>query len=118
MELLKNKYFISCVLLFTVFHLWQDFFSTTPFLSNYLDDLLCLPIVLSGVLAVQRYFSAHSQRFVLPTSHIVFSFVFIAVIFEGILPAISAKYTQDFYDIFAYATGGFFFSVFINQAGD
>jgi hypothetical protein len=79
----------------------------TTFSTFYLDDLLCLPIILSLIQYVQK--KRYGPRFTLPLSHIVLSAVFFAVTFEMILPALSNHYTGDPLDAALYFIGGALF---------
>jgi len=82
----------------------------TTFSTFYLDDLLCLPIVLSLIQYVQR--RKYSPRFTLPLSHIVLAVLFFALSFEIILPAISSRFTGDPLDVALYFIGGGLFYAF------
>lgn len=77
----------------------------------YLNDLLCMPIVLSICLAVIRYLKSEGNYF-LDGYKVMFMVVFYAIIFEWILPKSNERYTSDIWDIVCYAFGGFLFYVF------
>jgi hypothetical protein len=87
---------------------------TIPILHEYLDDLLCLPIVLSAVLFIHRRFRLKCSHYVLPVSHVLLSVLLIASVFEVVLPNVSTRYTGDFIDVLAYMVGAFFFLKHIN----
>lgn len=111
--MLRNKVFLACVFLFLLFHIIEGKVNLPEILSAYLDDILCLPIMLSGVLLVQRRFIVHDDNFMLPVTHIIFSILYISVLFEIILPGFSGKYFCDPIDFFAYTAGAtvFYFSI-------
>ncbi|KAA3611375.1 MAG: hypothetical protein DWQ05_20610 [Calditrichaeota bacterium] len=115
MDLLKNKIVLGCLTLFGLFHLFEFLFFKTIFLSSYLDDFLCLPLLLAGILYVQQRFVFKEQTYYLPIKQVIFSVLFIALVFEGILPWISQNHTRDLFDIIAYAGGAVLFHFFINR---
>ena len=83
-------------------------------LYAYLDDLLCLPLTLSLILAVQRtYFQ--NQSMALPVRHIVFAVAAFGICFELLLPLYKPLYTADLVDVLAYAFGAIAFHLFMNK---
>jgi len=114
MRTLLNPFFIACAVLWGVnqlleingIYLWPLF--------GYLDDLVCFPLVLGGILTVQRvYFSCNSIT--LPFQHVIFAVVMFTVCFELVLPYFRAVYTADALDAIAYSAGALGFQVFINK---
>lgn len=85
------------------------------FATSYLDDLICIPIVLFIVQFVHRYIDKND--FILPISHIILSVAFFSVIFEIILPRFSLRYIGDSLDVVFYLTGAIIF-YFINESGN
>jgi len=84
-----------------------------PFTAFYLDDLLCLPIVLSIIQYVQR--KRYGLQFKLPLSHVIISVAFITVVFEAVLPAVSTRFRGDLFDVLFYTVGGTLFYGFNNK---
>lgn len=83
-------------------------------LYSYLDDLLCFPLILTFILAVQRnYFN--DKNITIPASHVVLAVAAFTLCFELVLPFFRAKFTADIIDVFAYSTGALAFYVFINR---
>ncbi len=79
--------------------------------SSYFADLLSLPILLTlSVLFIRKV--QGDRNFKLDFSKIIFVLVYQSLVFELLLPAISARYTSDPYDVLAYAVGGCFFFLF------
>lgn len=71
----------------------------------YLNDLLCLPILLTLTLYVIRFVKRDSTlKF---SCLLIFgNALFYSILFEGLLPQISKTYTADFIDILMYWLGG------------
>lgn len=76
------------------------------FFTNYLGDVLALPVYLplSFYLAVKLNIIPKDFRFGL--SHILVAVLIFSVIFEGIIPYIDESLTRDPFDILAYLAGG------------
>ena len=86
---------------------WLDL--RLPFwMTSYLEDLLCLPLLLSCTLLLMRKLKRLTA---LHAGHLLFTVVYVAVLFEGILPELSARYTADPHDVICYALGGLIFYI-------
>lgn len=83
-----------------------------PVIHNYLDDLLCFPIVLTLGLAAYR--SVYPD-YRLSWFHMLSVFIIYSVYFEWILPKQSSNFTADSVDVLMYGVGLAIFSYFINQ---
>ena len=110
---LLNPVFLLCLVLAIVNQILEKAFGVfIPVVHSYLDDLICLPIVLTLGLAV--------YRIVWPTYrlrlwHMIPVFVVYSIYFEWYLPQISLAYTSDLFDVLAYTGGLTIFSYFIND---
>lgn len=83
-------------------------------LFGYLDDLLCMPLVLTLILAAERaYFDA--RRFVLPWHYTLAAVVLFSLTFEGLLPLFSQRHTADLLDVLAYSGGALLFHFTVNK---
>jgi len=102
------------VLLFIIFHFLVVLGMDFPLLESYLDDLLCLPIVLSVVLYIHRRFRVKSKLYRLPVAHILLAVVVVVMAFEVIYPVLTPRGTADVFDVFAYGGGAVFFDQYIN----
>jgi len=80
----------------------------------YLNDALCLPVVLTIALWLQQKLFPGSCRRRLNAAQVIFTVIYFAIFFEGILPALSGRYTRDYWDILAYAAGGAVYYFLIN----
>lgn len=114
MKTLQLPVFILCILLWVSNQLLElNNIFIWP-LHAYLDDLLCLPLVLTFILAVQRaYFKNH--RIIIPLRHTFFAVAAFSVCFELVLPLFRDVYRADVLDVLAYSAGAFLFQVLINK---
>ena len=98
-----------CLTIFLLNLMLLNFSSNLPFFfSSYLNDLLCLPIVLSICLFVIRFFSKDQQ--VKISLFTAFSLATLySVYFEFYLPEVTTRYTADGADVFLYFTGALIF---------
>jgi hypothetical protein len=87
-----------------------------PFLQYYLNDLLCMPLVLTVTLFLQRAFTFRNPSHVFTKHQVGIAVAYYALAFEGILPLFMARYTADVLDIAAYGLGGVFFYRYLNVA--
>jgi len=82
-------------------------------LRFYLDDLLCLPILLTVALFAMRFFYGPQVRF--SFYHVVFVVLYVALAFEVVFPQFMPRYTADVVDVGLYAVGGLIFYFFLNK---
>ncbi len=109
---MKYKFLLPITFLYLT-HLLVKFsqYPVNEWISNYFADVLCLPILLSYILLLMRYFKKEPLLW-LNIHQIIFLFVYVSLLFEFILPKYSKRYTSDFYDVMAYAVGAIFFCFF------
>ncbi len=112
MKTLLNPLFIIAVVLAGANQLAERLGIHIPVIHSYLDDILCLPIVLTVGLAAYRIII---PNYTLSRWHIWSLVVMLTVIFEVYLPTTSNLYTADFLDPVAYSIGALLFSRFINK---
>ncbi|MHA6248621.1 magnesium citrate secondary transporter [Pontibacter sp. CAU 1760] len=114
MQSLRHPLFLVCFALFCLNQFLEQAQVYVWPLHAYLDDLLCLPISLQIILAVQRaYFK--NPAMVLPARHIAFAVIAYSVCFEWLLPLYKPVYTSDSWDVLAYAIGAVVFYTFLNK---
>ena len=101
--------FITCLLIFLLNSLLINFSSNLPsFFSSYLNDLLCLPIVLSICFFVVRSFGINrSPKISLFTAFSLAALY--AIYFEFYLPEVTTRYTSDVIDVLLYFVGAIIF---------
>ncbi len=86
--------------------------------AAWLDDLLCLPLVLALALAAHRRLRVRDTAYVLPLDQVALAWIFFTLVFEGILPRLNADHTADPRDGLAYAAGAVFFQLRLNRPGE
>jgi hypothetical protein len=79
----------------------------------YLDDLLCIPLVLTVTLFILRIFYGPQVR--LSWYHVVFTVLYFSLAFEVFFPKFMSRYTGDWVDAVLYAVGGLIFYRFMNK---
>ncbi|RCW93422.1 hypothetical protein DFQ08_101216 [Winogradskyella arenosi] len=77
----------------------------------YVNDFLCMPIVLSLCLAILRLYKKTEILYV-PLGVIILLTTYFALYFETFLPKTNTRYTTDFIDVGLYFLGGFLFYKF------
>lgn len=112
MSLFKQPYFIILFGVFLVIYTLQKFQIPLPsWINNYVNDFLCMPVVLSICLAVIRTLKKDNKLF-LPLSAIVSLTIFYAIYFEYYLPKVNVRYTADWLDVLLYFFGAGVFYLF------
>lgn len=104
----------SLLLVFFLIRLLETTEWAPAWLSGYGDDLLCLPLVLSLVLAVQRRVRGN-PGWVLPISHGLVALIGYGIYFEGVLPRISSQAVADPLDLVMYLAGYLVFQCCLNR---
>ena len=116
MQILRNPFFILFCCLFWLTYLLEYFHVfTLPVIHNYLDDVLAIPVILTLAVAIQRQWVYRNKHYTLSKIQIIFAVVYVSVLFEGVLPLCSLKYTRDLWDILAYFAGAFIFNKLLNR---
>ncbi len=77
-------------------------------LKNYLNDLLCMPIILTICLLGVHFIKKDKSIRISLFSALSLA-TFYSLYFEIILPRITERYTADIYDVFLYFTGALIF---------
>jgi len=112
MSLFKQPYFIIFFGVFLVVYTLQKLQIPLPlWINNYVNDFLCMPVVLSICLAVIRTLKKDNKLF-LPLSAILSLTIFYAIYFEYYLPKVNVRYTADWLDVLLYFFGAGVFYLF------
>jgi len=96
---------------FFLIRLGESLGSAPGWARNYVDDFLCLPLVLTLLLAVHRW---NSLRAALPLSHGLLALGVFTIFFEGILPVLSSGAVADPLDVLMYLAGFLVFQFRLN----
>lgn len=109
-----NRAFLLAAGLYALhFALGKSGFSA-PLLQFYLNDLLCMPLVLTLTLFLQRAFTFRDPGHVFTKYQVGIAVLYYSLGFEVILPLFMPRYTADPLDVLAYALGGWYFYLFVN----
>lgn len=79
-----------------------------PWADRYLDDLLCLPVVL-GLATWAMRVVLQRPAYRLSAGQITFAWLSVTGVFELWLPRVRPDYTADVWDVPVYAAGGVLF---------
>ncbi|MDB5269772.1 MAG: hypothetical protein JWP58_2812 [Hymenobacter sp.] len=82
-------------------------------LTSYLSDVLCLPVMLSLALAAHQLVYGRHQM--LPGRWVLAAWASVALWFEALLPRWSAQAVADPWDVLAYAAGALAFHRWLNK---
>lgn len=112
---LKALYFpLFCLTAMTVYGLQKMSISLPEWTNNYLNDFLCMPIVLFiGQFTIRKLKRNNILR--LPWPLILTLTLFYSIYFEYYLPGINSRYTADFLDVILYFLGSALFYVMENR---
>lgn len=113
MKILANPLFIGALLLTATNAIIERMGYIIPYINSYLDDLACFPVILTLALAFLRTISG-LKEYRLSKGQVIMAVIYFSIMFEGVLPALSVRYTRDPFDIIAYAAGALLFSRAIN----
>jgi hypothetical protein len=80
-----------------------------PWIHAYMDDLICIPVILFPLMFLFRRWIYPSGYFVFPLSYIVTAWVLVSLMFEVYLPQKNPANTSDPLDMVLYAVGGVLF---------
>lgn len=85
--------------------------------NNYVNDLLCIPIILSISQMLVRK-AKRDAKYILKKRIIIFIVIYYSIYFEYYLPQVTFRYTADFIDVILYCLGGFIFFFFENYGSE
>ncbi|MCF1714615.1 hypothetical protein L0U88_08260 [Flavihumibacter sp. RY-1] len=108
---MKKEFFLfgSCLFLFILHQLLEKCFHVRiEKVDNYLDALVCLPIILQ-LIVWERRVLLKDAYYRLPLLHIAGYFVLLSILGELLFPALSNRFTADGWDVLCYAAGTFLF---------
>lgn len=78
------------------------------YVNDYLNDLLCIPLVL-GLLSFMIRYLKNDNSFQFSLSFITGLALYYSLYFEFYLPEVNSRYTSDWIDILLYFFGGILF---------
>ncbi len=83
-----------------------------PFFDNYLDDFLCIPLVIY-LIGIIEFYLFNKRLKALQFQTVWGIFIFYCLLFEWIAPKYFHLGTADYFDVLMYLSGVFFY-LFIN----
>jgi hypothetical protein len=86
-----------------------------PYVHAYLDDLIAVPIMMSGMLMFQQQLTYRKPSYTFSIWHIVFMVALLSWYFEWYAPGRKANHFADIIDVVAYAIGGVVFYFWQNK---
>ena len=103
-------YILMCVVALLIYAMQRLNIVLPSLIDNYVNDFLCLPIVLGGILFVIRWLKK-DINYQFPFAFIFFMASYYSFYFEYYLPKHNPRYTTDLIDVLAYFSGAltFFF---------
>jgi hypothetical protein len=106
---LLKPYFLIAIALYIIVRLGRlSWYTPNEWVNNYMNDLLCMPIILTICLVGVRYLKRLPQFNLTPI--MIFGMTtFYAVLFEYSLPNSSPLYTADIIDVIMYFAGAVFY---------
>jgi hypothetical protein len=115
MRTLLNPWFIAGCITWVIVMITRKLGHPIPLLNGYIDDAFAVPVIANLALCFQRVIVIKSNYYVLSAGKVVFIVVYLGLVFEVLLPAISKRYTGDWIDAGLYVIGGFFFYFVMNK---
>ena len=105
---------VSVLLLLTHQFLQKKLQISIPFLDNWLDPFLSMPILLGLILAERRWFFKNKKVYSFSILEVVIAVLFFSFVFEFIFPKWDNGFTFDWWDFVGYGLGGLVFYFFQN----
>lgn len=104
---MKRLLYISGIsgFLWLVVHIarWQG--QPLPYLNGHLTDLIVVPLIAQVCLVVVQRWIVRCDDYRLPLGYVLFIAMYVSVVFEGVMPRFSPRYTGDWLDVAAYFAG-------------
>lgn len=102
-----TKYLVFATSIYALLFILKKSEIYFPFISDYLAELICIPIVLGWTKILMDKMNV--QNFHWGIWPIIIAIIYFSIVFELIMPNYSSNYTQDFLDIIFYSIGGIIF---------
>lgn len=102
---------LLCFILFLINQILQKYNLSFSFTRNYLDDLLCMPVILGFCLTCLQLIKKDPD-FQLDWWYIAVTVLYISIVFEVFTPK---NFTSDPWDVLCYVIGSLIFKGFMNR---
>lgn len=106
---LFDPYFIVYLALWGIVRHLRATGSIIPVINNYLTDFLAVPAMAHLTITIIRNYVIRDQQYRYPAWYVAVIVLYLSVVFEWLMPALSPVYTGDVWDVAAYALGGLFY---------
>lgn len=104
MRTLNVFFYLSLFIFFSILILKHLAVALPPWIYFYVNDFLCMPVVLTVSLKVVHFIKKdHSIR--LPLTLVLSLTLFYAIYFEYYMPRVESRYTADWLDVVMYFAG-------------
>ena len=100
----KKIFLLMAIVAFGIFSIQKSGIYLPEILNNYLNDLLCLPLVLGVISFMIRRFKK-DKSFRLPMFFVLLMALYYSIYFEYYLPKVNERYTSDWIDVMLYFVG-------------
>ncbi len=115
MTLIKQPFMIAAFLVALTIYTCQALGIGLPtFINNYVNNLLCIPLVLTLCLIVLQNIKS-DNRLTIPIFVITSVTLYYIFYFEWYLPNVNPRYTADIIDVSLYIAGGVIFYFLQNK---
>lgn len=104
---MKRLFYISGIsaLLWLTVHMARWYGHPLPYLNGHLTDLIVVPLIAQVCLVVVQRWIVRCSDYLLPLGYVLFIACYVSVVFEGVMPRYSPRYTGDWLDVVAYFAG-------------
>jgi hypothetical protein len=115
MKTLLNPYFLLGCAVWLVNFTLRRLHHPLPYVNGYITDAFALPVIANLGLWFQRVIIYKNNNYILKPGHVIFVVIYVAFVFEWLMPRYSNKYTADWADVVLYIAGGYFFYKIMNK---
>jgi hypothetical protein len=115
MKTLLNPYFLLGCAVWLVNFTLRRLHHPLPYVNGYITDTFALPVIANLGLWFQRVIIYKNNNYILKPGHVIFVVIYVAFVFEWLMPRYSNKYTADWADVVLYIAGGYFFYKIMNK---
>ncbi|MCB9235597.1 MAG: magnesium citrate secondary transporter [Bacteroidia bacterium] len=106
---LSHPLFLVSLGIYLVLFILKKTHHPIPFLSDYGADFLLMPVVMPFAQYVIRLSDPRRREFVFTWHHLLVGWILFSLLFEGLFPALTDRFTRDWWDVLAYVLGGLLF---------
>ncbi|REG83524.1 magnesium citrate secondary transporter [Algoriphagus antarcticus] len=86
-----------------------------PLYHAYGDDLMAMPVVFGICLQMMRWIHPMKSELIFSKKQVFIGLIYFSIVFELVLPKLSAAHTADPLDVLCYMIGAWVFHRFMNK---